>query len=230
MNYAVDVRDVRVCIASRPVLDGVELRVASGEVVAIEGASGAGKSTLLHTVAGLIRPSSGSVEIAGRRIDKLNDRRRSALRLRMIGSVFQFGELLPEFNVIENVELPLRLLGHGRTHSRARAKELLEEVGIDDLAERGLSEVSGGQMQRAAIARALAHEPHVLLADEPTGSLDEDAAETVLKLLIDASHRHGAGLIVVTHHHDVARQCDRTLQLVHGTLKGRTDANEAVVT
>lgn len=224
---AVVIRGVNVRLGGRAIFTGVDLNVGPGEAVAVEGTSGAGKSTLLHVVAGLIRPESGSVEIGGERIDRLSDRRRSAVRLRLVGSVFQFGELLPEFNVIENVELPLRLLGWRREPAHERALACLREVGIEELAKRSLAQVSGGQMQRAAIARAVAHDPRVILADEPTGSLDPEAAEHVMQLLTRTSRRHDAGLIVVTHDRAVSAQCDRTLRLSGGLLQADGARNAA---
>ncbi|MDN5894742.1 MAG: ABC transporter ATP-binding protein [Nocardioides sp.] len=200
------------------VLNGLEMQVDSGQVLAISGESGSGKSTLLHILAGLIRPDAGAVELDGARIDDLSERRRAAIRLRRFGFVFQFGDLLPELTIAENVSLPLRLMGRSRKESMNSAKEVLAELGIGELAERGLAEVSGGQMQRAALARALIHDPSVVLADEPTGSLDPDASATVLDALLRAAHDHELAVVLVTHDSTVADRCDRRTLLRGGRL------------
>jgi putative ABC transport system ATP-binding protein len=182
------------------------------------GPSGSGKSTLLHILAGLIRATAGQVLFEGRRIDHLSERERAELRLTRLGFVFQFGELVPELTVLENVELPLRLAGASRQRARTRARALLEELGVADQAGKRLAEISGGQTQRVAVARALVNHPAVVIADEPTGALDEANSAVVLRLLLDAVRRHGASLVLATHDPDVARHCDQVLTLAAGAL------------
>lgn len=213
-------KDLSVTIGGTQVLSELNLSLNRGEVVAIQGESGSGKSTLLHTLAGLIEPTSGEVWLDGVRIDSMPDGQRSVVRLRNIGCVLQTGDLLPELTIAENVSLPLRMaIRVGRREIAARVEEALAEVGIGDLGARSLSEVSGGQLQRAAIARAVIHAPRLILADEPTGSLDSGNARQVISLLIDIAHkRTDAGLVIVTHDHEVARRCDRALHLRAGTL------------
>lgn len=200
------------------VLEQLDVRLDEGELLAVRGPSGSGKSTLLHVLAGLIRPEQGSVLLHGQRIDRLPDRRRCAVRLRSFGFVFQGGDLLPELTVAENVGLPLRFLGAGRAQVRSQVQQALAQVGIGELGDRHLSEVSGGQLQRAAIARALIHDPAVVFADEPTGSLDDRSAEQVLRVLVDQARRRGAGVLLVTHSRSVAAICDRVVVLDGGTL------------
>jgi len=200
------------------VLHGVDLEVQPGEVVTLMGPSGSGKSTLLHLLGGLLRPDAGSVEIGGRRIDDLSDRRRSQVRLAKLGFVFQFGDLVPELTVVENVELPLRLTGTGRRAARREALALLELLGVADEADRRLSEVSGGQQQRAAVARALVHTPEVVLADEPTGSLDTMTGELVLEALVGISRERGTAVLLVTHDLRVASYASRDVELRDGVV------------
>lgn len=205
-------------------LTGVDLRVEAGEVVAIMGPSGSGKSTLLHLLAGLLRPDAGTVELAGKRIDCLSDRERSDLRLRRFGFVFQFGDLVPELTVVENVELPLRLTGVRPREARPRALALLDRLGVAEVAGRRLSEVSGGQSQRAAVARALVHSPDVVLADEPTGALDTVAGEIVLEALVATARDVGAAVVLVTHELRVASWAAREVQLRDGRVVGQVIA------
>lgn len=200
------------------VLSGVDVVVAPRSSLAVTGPSGSGKSTLLHILAGLIRPTAGQVVFEGRRIDDLSERDRAELRLTRLGFVFQFGELVPELTVLENVELPLRLAGAPRREARQRAPTLLEELGVADHADKRLAEISGGQTQRVAVARALVNDPAVVIADEPTGALDDANSAAVLRLLLDAVGQHGASLMLATHDLDVARHCDLVLTLAAGTL------------
>lgn len=200
------------------VLTDVDVIVAPRSSLAVTGPSGSGKSTLLHILAGLIRPTAGQVLFEGRRIDDLSERERAELRLTRLGFVFQFGELVPELTVLENVELPLRLAGVPRRHARRRARTLLEELAVNDHAAKRLAEISGGQTQRVAVARALVNDPAVVIADEPTGALDDANSGVVLRLLLDAVRRHGASLVLATHDATVARNCDQVLTLASGTL------------
>ena len=200
------------------VLEGVEVRIDPGEVVAVMGPSGSGKSTLLHLLAGLLRPDTGRVEFAGQRIDDLPDRARSDLRLRRMGFVFQFGDLVPELTLAENVALPVRLSGGSRRDARNRAVEVLDQLGVGDVAGRRVSEVSGGQAQRAAVARALVHNPDVVLADEPTGALDTVTGELVLEALVAAATARGAAVLLVTHELAVASWAGREIHLRDGRV------------
>lgn len=212
-------RGLRHSYGAQEVLRGVDVQVAAGEVVALMGPSGSGKSTLLHLLAGLLRPSAGEVELLGRRIDHLPDRERSRIRLEHLGFVFQFGDLVPELTVVENVELPLRLLGTASRPARRTALELLDLLDIADLADRRLHEVSGGQSQRAAVARALVHSPVAVLADEPTGALDTIAGERVLEALVEAARHTGAAVVLVTHEVTVASWAGRDIQLRDGAVR-----------
>lgn len=208
------------------VLDDVDVAIRTGEVVAVMGPSGSGKSTLLHLLAGLLRPDAGEVWLAGQRFDTLNERQRSERRLRELGFVFQFGDLVPELTVEENVELPLRLLGTRPAKARARAHEMLDRLGVAEHASKRLSEVSGGQAQRAAVARALVHTPPVILADEPTGSLDTTTGEVVLEAFVDAARDQGTAVVLVTHELRVASWAGRDILLRDGRVVGRSAATD----
>ena len=177
--------EVSIAFGGTPVLHEVSLAVAAGEVVAVMGPSGSGKSTLMHCLAGLLVPDSGTVELDGVALGSLSERRRSRLRLERYGFVAQFGDLVPELTLRENVELPLRLLGHGRRAAAERSAELLDRLGIAAVADARAGAASGGQVQRAAVARALAHRPAVLLADEPTGALVSVTGVQVLEVLLE---------------------------------------------
>ncbi len=200
------------------VLSGVDVLVAPRSSLAVTGPSGSGKSTLLHILAGLMRPTAGKVLFEDRRIDHLSERERAELRLTRFGFVFQFGELVPELTVLENVELPLRLAGSSLRDARRRAQTLLEELGVAEHADKRLAEISGGQTQRVAVARALVNDPAAVIADEPTGALDDANSAVVLRLLFDAVRRHGASLVLATHDPAVSRFCDQVLTLAAGTL------------
>lgn len=198
------------------VLFGVDFHVDPGEVVSIMGPSGSGKSTLLHLLAGLLVPGDGEVYLGGRRFDSLSERRRARLRLEQMGFVFQFGDLMPELSIAENVELPLRLTGHGAKQASTRTHAILDRLGIAGLADRRISEVSGGQAQRAAVARALVHRPQVILADEPTGSLDSTTSELVLEALVGAARDQDTAVVLVTHELSVASWAERAVILRDG--------------
>lgn len=202
----------------RRVLDGVDLAVGCGQAVAIMGASGSGKTTLLHCIAGLIRPTAGHIELDGSVVSRGSNAQLAAWRLSNCGIVFQFGELLPELTLQENVELPLRLTGGNVVDARARAGELLERVGISALAKMLPGRVSGGQMQRAAIARGVAVRPRVLLADEPTGALDAEAGSAAAQLLIEVARESGSAAVIATHNPAVAAMTDRRFWLQAGRL------------
>lgn len=204
---------------SKRVLDVVDLTIAPGEAVGIQGPSGSGKSTLLHVLAGLLPPVSGEVVLDGFAVWTASDRGRSHFRLRRMGIVFQTGDLIPELNVVENVELPLRLMKVSRRQARQKAEEMLGSLGIGDLEGRALRQISGGQLQRVAIGRALIHDPAIVLADEPTGALDDENARVAVELLIARARDAGAAVVVVTHSRDVAAVVDRRLAMVDGALR-----------
>jgi putative ABC transport system ATP-binding protein len=201
-----------------PALRDVSLQIAAGASVALMGTSGSGKSSLLHCLAGVILPDEGAVLVDGADMTKLADRDRSRLRLERMGVVFQFGDLVPELTLVENVMLPVQLLGSRRAAARSRAIELLDQLGIADLADSRTGAVSGGQAQRAAVARALVHKPAVVLADEPTGALDSVNAEAVLDALVGMARNSGAALLVVTHDNVVASHLDSLVTLHDGAI------------
>ncbi|WP_283137824.1 ABC transporter ATP-binding protein [Rhizohabitans arisaemae] len=205
-------------------LGGVGLQVARGEAVAIMGPSGSGKSTLLHCLAGITRPDAGRVHLLGQRIDTIGERRRSELRRTRFGFVFQFGQLLPELPAEENVALPLMLGGMPRTKAVGRARDWFGPLGLTGKERRRPGELSGGEAQRVAIARALVTEPAVVFADEPTGALDQATGHTVMGLLVDSTRKGGASLVVVTHDPEVARWCDRVVEVRDGLLRGAAGA------
>ncbi len=204
-----------------PVLRGLSCQVGAGQSVAITGKSGAGKSTLLHILGGLDRPDrkSGPVRIGGDDLYGVSAAARTRLRARKIGFIFQSYHLLPELDVLDNVMLPARALATGRKVMRARALELLEAVGMQDRAGHTPLELSGGEQQRVAIARSLMNVPQVILADEPTGNLDDETGEQVLTLLFDIVRQHNYALVMVTHNEQVASTCNRHLHLENGVLK-----------
>ena len=206
------------------VLDGAELQVASGELVAIVGRSGAGKSTLLHVLGGLDRPEKGSVRFLGQSLYSISSRRSAALRAREIGFVFQAYHLMPEMDITENVYLPAMAVGHmNRAAMRERAKRLLEQVGLSLRASHMPIELSGGEQQRVAIARALMNEPRLILADEPTGNLDRATGDKILDLLFMLVRERGRSLVIVTHDPAVAARCDRRLSIEGGKIVALPD-------
>jgi len=207
-----------VSFGDRRVLDQVSLAVAPQEVVAVQGASGSGKTTLLRVLAGIQEPDSGQVMYHGADLAGLTDRRRSELRLAEFGFVFQFGDLVPELTVRENIELPLEFLGVGRKERAGRVGELIDAVGLGLCADQLPHTISGGERQRAAVARALVHRPRVLFADEPTGSLDSAARDVVLDLLAGMVAQFTCALVLVTHDPLVARRCDRVVELADGRV------------
>jgi lipoprotein-releasing system ATP-binding protein len=209
------------------VLDGVNLTVARGEMVAIVGASGAGKSTLLHLLGALDAPSRGSISIDGKPIAALDDDALAELRNRKVGFVFQFHHLLREFSALENVMMPLRIAGVDEGDARRRAGEHLERVGLGGRVHHRPSELSGGEQQRTAVARALVVEPAVLLADEPSGNLDHTNSERLHDLFAQLARDLELGMVVVTHNRSLAGRADRTLVLEDGKLTD-TDVREVV--
>jgi putative ABC transport system ATP-binding protein len=207
---------------ARIVLDQLDFAVAPGEYVAIVGESGSGKSTLLNLIAGLEQPDAGRVMLDGVDLAALDDERRTLARREKLGFVFQSFHLLPHLTVMQNVELPLVLLRADREQRMQRVQQLLDGVGLGDRGASLPRELSGGELQRVALARALAHRPALLLADEPTGNLDPDTAQTVLELLASEIRAHGAAGIIVTHSEAAARTADRVWILDHGRLRPAT--------
>lgn len=199
-------------------LDGASVQVHPGEVVALLGASGSGKSTLLHCLAGILRPDAGEVTFCGVRVDDQSDDERSRLRASSFGFVFQFGSLVPELTALENVALPLRLAGVRRRPAEDRARSWLERLSVTDAAGRRPGQMSGGQGQRVAVARALVAGPRVVFADEPTGALDTLNGDRVMEELVGAAREQGTSVVVVTHEARVAAYADREVVLRDGRL------------
>lgn len=200
------------------VLDGVNLTIAPGECVALVGRSGAGKSTLLHLLAGIDAPDAGAVRYDQIDLTALDEDRRTAFRRQHLGLVFQSYNLVPSLSALDNLRLPLELNGMGARAARVEAAAMLQRLDLSELAERYADQLSGGQQQRVAVARALVHQPAVLLADEPTGSLDADNAAAVMRLLIGACRERGASLVIATHAQEVMGQADRLLRIEAGRL------------
>ena len=200
------------------VLDGVSLQVQRGEMVAIVGSSGAGKSTLLHLLGALDRPTRGHVMIGGQALTGMDERDLSALRNRHVGFVFQFHHLLREFSALENVAIPLRIAGMRRDAAEQRARDLLDRVGLGARMTHRPSELSGGEQQRTAVARALVVDPAILLADEPSGNLDHANAEKLHALFSELSRDLEIAMVIVTHNRSLASRARRVLLLEDGTL------------
>jgi putative ABC transport system ATP-binding protein len=208
--------DLRKSFGPTQALDGAGMELRAGEVVAVMGPSGSGKSTLLHCLAGIIQPDSGEVRYAGRVLSAMPDRERSALRRTDFGFVFQFGQLVPELTCLENVALPLRLDGIRRGPAEKLAREWLDRLEVGDTADKRPGEMSGGQGQRTAVARALVTQPRVVFADEPTGALDSLNGERVMRLLVAAAKETGAAVVLVTHEPRVAAYSDREIVVRDG--------------
>jgi len=200
------------------VLSGADLKLQAGELVGLIGPSGSGKSTLLHTAGLLERPEAGTVLLDGVDCLKLDDKGRTAVRRSRIGFVYQFHHLLPEFNAADNVAMPLMIAGVSRKEARAKAAELLAEMGLDHRADHQPGQMSGGEQQRVAIARALANNPRLVIADEPTGNLDPATTERVFATFIKMAREEGAAVLVATHNHALTAHMDRVLTLEAGKL------------
>jgi lipoprotein-releasing system ATP-binding protein len=198
--------------------EALDLRVDEGEMVAVVGPSGAGKSSLLHILGGLDRPTAGRVEVARFDITRLSDIDLARFRNKKIGFIFQFHHLLPEFTALENTMMPLLISGMGRRESRSRAVGLLESVGLANRLDHRPGELSGGEAQRVALARALVHRPRVLLADEPTGNLDQRTGESIHGMLQSVHASEGLTSIIVTHNERLAALCDRVFHMENGQL------------
>lgn len=201
------------------VLRGIDLTIARGEIVGLIGASGAGKSTLLHLLGGLDRPTTGTITVDGVRVDRLREAEIEPFRNRTVGFVFQFHHLLPEFTALENVMMPGLIRGLDHAEIRERARHILDNVGLGARLTHRPGELSGGEQQRVAIARALVLEPPVVLADEPTGNLDEHTADVVLEQFLALVRGEGSAALVATHNERLARKMDRVVRLHEGVLE-----------
>jgi len=207
---------------------GVDVEIKEGEMIAIMGPSGCGKTTLLNVLSGIDEPNSGEVLIDGNPMYSVSDDKRTQMRAENLGFIFQDFNLLPVLSAVENVELPLLLLGKSASESRKSALEALDSVGLADRSEHRPTELSGGQQQRVAIARAIVHHPKVILCDEPTGNLDSATSSTVMTLLKEINKKLGTTFLLVTHDKDVASQCSRILQMDDGLMvdTGRGEEEE----
>ncbi|HEX5262584.1 MAG TPA: ABC transporter ATP-binding protein [Phenylobacterium sp.] len=206
------------------VLRGVDLDVMPGEIVGLIGPSGSGKSSLLHAAGLLEHPNAGRITVLGRDCSDLADRERTRVRLASIGFVYQFHHLLPEFSALDNVALPLMIAGRSRSQARARAGELLGDLGLSTRSHHQPAQMSGGEQQRVAVARALANSPRLLLADEPTGNLDPHTSGAVFENLYDLARRTGVAAVVATHNLELARHMDRVFALKDGHLEAQAEA------
>jgi putative ABC transport system ATP-binding protein len=218
MTALLEARRVVKAFGATPALRGVDLAVEEGEVVAILGPSGSGKSSLLHCLAGLAVPDAGEVHLAGRRLDTLSDTERTELRRTAVGLVLQYGQLVPELTAEENVALPLLFGRRRRAEAITAGRTWLDRLGIAHLAEHRPGQLSGGEQQRVAVARALVSEPRVVLADEPTGALDSVAAEEVMELLTAVARQSRTTVVLVTHDLRVASYADREVVLRDGLI------------
>lgn len=203
-------------------VDNVSIEIARHEFVAVRGPSGCGKSTLMHLLAGLDSPTAGALHVDGLALHRAGDAALTEFRRGRLGVVFQFFNLLPTMNVLENVAFPLLLQGVDRSESEARARELISRVGLADRARHFVHQLSGGEQQRTAIARGLVHQPALLIADEPTGNLDSESAAAVLRLLESIARDHLTTLIVVTHSDEVARSASRIVDMRDGRVVADT--------
>jgi putative ABC transport system ATP-binding protein len=228
-RYVIEARDVYRSFGQTPALVGANLAVTRGEVLAVMGPSGSGKSTLLHCLAGIFTPDTGEVWFNGQRLDTLSDTRRTELRRTDFGFVFQFGQLVPELTVADNIALPLLLNKTGRKAAYAAAGSWLPRLGLDGLGGRRTGELSGGQAQRVALARAVVAQPAILFADEPTGSLDTLTGEAVMDLLVGIAREEGTTVVLVTHDPRVAAYADREVIVRDGKIINRAAAEVEVV-
>jgi putative ABC transport system ATP-binding protein len=227
-QFILQAKDIKKSFGPTPALQGADLEVKHGEILAIMGPSGSGKSTLLHCIAGIFKPDSGEVWFDGQRLDKMSEEDRTKLRRTAFGFVFQFGQLVPELTAEDNIALPLLLDKVGRNEAYAKARSWFKRLGLEGLEKHRTGEMSGGQSQRVAIARALVTQPKVLFADEPTGSLDSLASEQVMELLVSAAREQGTTVVLVTHDTRVAAYADREVVVRDGKVVTAARKAEAV--
>ena len=220
----IDIKGIKKSFGSLEVLKGIDLHINRGEVVSIVGPSGAGKTTLLQIIGTLDKPDAGTVYVDSVDVTSLSQRKLSDFRNRHIGFVFQFHQLLPEFTAIENIMIPAYIAGTSNKASRQRAEELLRFMGLSDRANHKPNELSGGEKQRVAVARALVNNPAVILADEPSGSLDTKNKEELHQLFFDLRDQFGQTFVIVTHDEQLAHITDRTIQMRDGLLVPSEDA------
>ncbi len=214
----IKIEKVTKSFGSLQVLKGIDLEIAKGEVVSIVGPSGAGKTTLLQIMGTLDEPDAGAITIDGTDVSRLKEKELSAFRNKRIGFVFQFHQLLPEFTALENVMIPAFIAGVSTKEATTRALEILQFMGLSDRASHKPNELSGGEKQRVAVARALINNPAVILADEPSGSLDTHNKEELHQLFFDLRNRFGQTFVIVTHDENLARITDRTIHMVDGVI------------
>ena len=215
----IDLRNITKSFGQLQVLKGIDLDISKGEIVSIVGPSGAGKTTLLQIMGTLDKPDTGTVEIDGVDTSRMSQKRLSRFRNQKIGFVFQFHQLLPEFTALENIMIPAFIGGMGKKEAKARAEELLAFMGLSDRAQHKPNELSGGEKQRVAVARALVNNPAVVMADEPSGSLDTKNKEELHQLFFDLRERFGQTFVIVTHDEGLANLTDRTIHMRDGQIE-----------
>ena len=226
----IDIKNITKSFGPLQVLKGIDLHIDKGEVVSIVGPSGAGKTTLLQIIGTLDRPDTGTVHVDSVDVTTLSQKQLSDFRNRHLGFVFQFHQLLPEFTAIENIMIPAYIAGRSKKEAKERAEELLSFMGLSDRAKHKPAELSGGEKQRVAVARALVNNPAVILADEPSGSLDTKNKQELHQLFFDLRDRFGQTFVIVTHDEELATLTDRTIHLRDGLIERSTDAIDSIET